>query len=172
MSNTSSSGLDERFASWFVYLFGWITGILFLILERRNKTIRLHAYQATILSAAMTVVCVILSLLSMIPFLGILFAIINWIVVILYILVIILCIIRAANGSILSIPIVYDLAKKYAQCSLTVLAFDHKPTNSRSVARGQRMISRFFSGTFCQYHRRPSKIASLLAQAVAGMTME
>ena len=114
MSNTSSSSLDERFASWFVYLFGWITGILFLILERRNKTIRLHAYQATILSAAMTVVCVILSLLSMIPFLGILFAIINWIVVVLYILVIILCIIRAANGSILSIPIVYDLAKKYA----------------------------------------------------------
>lgn len=114
MSNTSTSGLDQKFASWFVYLFGWITGILFLILEKHNRTIRLHAYQSTILSAFMTIVSVILALLSRIPFLGILFAVIHWIVIVLYILVVILCMIRAANNNILPLPIIYDMAKKYA----------------------------------------------------------
>jgi uncharacterized membrane protein len=39
-------GLDENIASAACYVLGWITGIIFFIVEKDNKTVRFHAMQS------------------------------------------------------------------------------------------------------------------------------
>jgi uncharacterized membrane protein len=53
-----TTGLDERLAGVLCYSMGWLTGGLFLILERRNATVRFHAAQSLVLFGAATLVVV------------------------------------------------------------------------------------------------------------------
>jgi uncharacterized membrane protein len=39
-------GLDENIASAACYVLGWITGIIFFVMEKDNKTVRFHAMQS------------------------------------------------------------------------------------------------------------------------------
>jgi uncharacterized membrane protein len=47
-SEPATSGLDARLASALAYLAGWVTGALFLAIERRHAGVRLHAAQAVV----------------------------------------------------------------------------------------------------------------------------
>jgi uncharacterized membrane protein len=48
----STTGLDERLAAVLCYSVWWVTGGLFLILERRHPTVRFHAAQSLVLFGA------------------------------------------------------------------------------------------------------------------------
>jgi uncharacterized membrane protein len=50
----STAGLTENVASALCYLFGFITGIIFLVLApyNQNRTIRFHAFQSIFLNVA------------------------------------------------------------------------------------------------------------------------
>ena len=64
---STSAGMPDNTASMLCYILGFITGILFLLLEpyNRNKTIRFHAFQSIFLSiAAFAIRIVLLFLLS------------------------------------------------------------------------------------------------------------
>jgi uncharacterized membrane protein len=62
-------GLDENIAAALTYFLGFITGIIFLIMEKENKTVRFHAMQSTIVSVVWVVVVIILSMfLFFLPF--------------------------------------------------------------------------------------------------------
>ena len=39
-------GLEENIASALCYILGWLTGIIFFLVEKDNKTVRFHAMQA------------------------------------------------------------------------------------------------------------------------------
>jgi uncharacterized membrane protein len=52
----TSSGLDPRLASALAYLAGWVTGALFLAIERRHPVVRFHAAQAVVVFGALSVV--------------------------------------------------------------------------------------------------------------------
>ena len=54
----SAPGLPENTAAALCYLLGWVTGIIFLILEpyNKNKLIRFHAFQSIFLGVAVMVV--------------------------------------------------------------------------------------------------------------------
>ena len=39
-------GLDENIASAACYVLGWLTGIIFFLMEKDNKTVRFHAMQS------------------------------------------------------------------------------------------------------------------------------
>lgn len=41
-----SSGLDPKLASLLTYVLGFITGIIFLAVEKQNQDVRFHAWQA------------------------------------------------------------------------------------------------------------------------------
>jgi uncharacterized membrane protein len=45
----SSTGLDENLAALLSYVFGWITGLIFMLLEKDSRFVRFHAVQALIL---------------------------------------------------------------------------------------------------------------------------
>lgn len=44
----SSTGLDENVAGFLCYLFGFITGIVFLVVEKESRFVKFHAMQSTV----------------------------------------------------------------------------------------------------------------------------
>lgn len=52
----TSTGLSENIAGLLCYVLGWITGLAFLVIERKNVFVRLHALQSTIIFAPLTLV--------------------------------------------------------------------------------------------------------------------
>ncbi|MFD0961785.1 DUF4870 domain-containing protein [Paenibacillus chungangensis] len=69
----SSTGLDPKVAGLLCYLLGFITGIIFLVVEKQSRFVKFHALQ----SIAVSVILIALNLvLSFIPFIGALFALI------------------------------------------------------------------------------------------------
>ena len=63
----SSTGLDESMAGLFCYMFGFVTGIIFLIVEKESRFVKFHAMQSTITFLG---VFVILVVFGWIPLLG------------------------------------------------------------------------------------------------------
>jgi uncharacterized membrane protein len=63
----SSTGLDENLAAALSYLLGFITGIVFLVIEKDSRFVRFHAMQSTI---TFLLVFVVQLALASIPFLG------------------------------------------------------------------------------------------------------
>ena len=66
----TSTGLQPNLAGLLCYILGWITGIVFLILEKENKFVKFHAMQSIIVFGGITVLYIVLSIIQ-----GILFAI-------------------------------------------------------------------------------------------------
>jgi uncharacterized membrane protein len=99
-------GLDENIAAALTYVLGFLTGIIFFLLEKENKTVRFHAIQSTIVFLGLFVVFVVL---SFIPFINMLIPLI-WLVEIVLWLVLI---IKAYQGEKFKLPVVGDMAESY-----------------------------------------------------------
>ena len=56
-------GLDEKQASAVAYLGLFVTGIIFLVLEKSNKVVRFHAMQSTLVFIALGIVSWLVGLL-------------------------------------------------------------------------------------------------------------
>ena len=63
----TSMGLDENVAGLLCYVVGWVSGIIFILLEQENKFVRFHATQSIIVFGIYTVVT---GVLGWIPFVG------------------------------------------------------------------------------------------------------
>jgi len=61
-----SAGMEENLASALCYFFGWITGVIFLVLApyNQNKTIRFHAFQSIFWNIALIPIYIVLAILS------------------------------------------------------------------------------------------------------------
>jgi uncharacterized membrane protein len=103
-ANKTSSGMQENVSGLICYLGWWITGIIFLVIEKENKFVRFHAWQSIFVFAAITIIQIIL---SFIPFIGWILGIIVWIIsVILWIV----CMMQAYQGKLFKLPIVGNIA--------------------------------------------------------------
>jgi uncharacterized membrane protein len=63
----STTGLDENLAATLTYLLGFITGIVFLVIEKDSPFVRFHAMQSTIVFAGLWVVSIVM---LQVPFIG------------------------------------------------------------------------------------------------------
>ena len=63
----SSTGMSANVAGFLCYLALWITGIVFVLLERKNTFVKFHAWQSIITFVALTVAQVVLLTLAAIP---------------------------------------------------------------------------------------------------------
>lgn len=119
---TVTFGLNEKAAYILIYLFGWISGLIFYLSEKDDRNIRLHALQVLIFSAGFCIIMFILGLIFgaiaaatiLSGGLGAALAL-SWISSLLwiaYLVIIIVAIIRACNGSILKLPVAYNIAEK------------------------------------------------------------
>jgi len=56
----TSTGLEENVAGLLCYVLGWVTGIIFLLIEQENKSIRFHATQSIIVFGVLNVAGIVL----------------------------------------------------------------------------------------------------------------
>ena len=56
--------MKENIAGFLCYLFWWVSGIVFLLLEKDNKFIRFHAMQSVITFGAVTLVYLVVSIID------------------------------------------------------------------------------------------------------------
>ena len=56
MTKKSVFGLDENIASLLCYILGFLSGIVILIMEKENNTVRFHALQSTLWFLALWIV--------------------------------------------------------------------------------------------------------------------
>ena len=104
----SSTGLDENIAGLLCYVLGWVSGIVFLILERESKFVKFHAVQSIIIFGALSVLN---SLLGWIPVLGLIVGIISGI---LAFVLWILLMVKASQGERYKIKWAGDYAERWA----------------------------------------------------------
>ena len=74
----TSMGLEENVAGLLCYVLGWLSGIVFLILEKDNRTVRYHALQSCIVFGILTVILIIFSFIPSV--IGTILSIIIWII--------------------------------------------------------------------------------------------
>jgi len=63
----TSTGLDANVAAALSYLVGFVTGIIFLFVEKENRFVRFHAMQSTLLFIGIVLLDI---LLQIVPILG------------------------------------------------------------------------------------------------------
>ncbi|MCS7106425.1 MAG: DUF4870 domain-containing protein [Candidatus Aenigmarchaeota archaeon] len=104
----TSLGLEENIEGALCYVILWITGLIFLLLERESKFVKFHALQSIIVFLGLTVVGIVVGI---IPFLGwIISALIGLLSFVLWVVLIV----KAYQGEKFKIPIAGDLAEKYS----------------------------------------------------------
>jgi uncharacterized membrane protein len=105
-STKTSTGLEQNVAGLLCYVAGWISGIVFLILEKENQFVRFHAVQSIVVFGAITVVTIILSIIPIIGW------IISWIIWVLAIILWIVLMLKAYQGQKYKLPVAGDIAEK------------------------------------------------------------
>jgi uncharacterized membrane protein len=126
----TSTGLSPNVAALLCYVAGWITGIIFFVLEQRNKFVRFHAAQAIVAFGAITVAGV---LLGLIPVVGGAFSSIMGII---GFIIWIIMMVKAANGEWYKLPWAGDVAEKIVASSRAT-GEDSEPTPPEPTAQSE-----------------------------------
>jgi len=102
----TSMGLEPNVAGLLCYVLGWVTGLIFFILEKENKFVRFHAMQSIVTFGAITVASIVL---SFIPFIG---WILGWLLSVLGFVLWIILMIKAYQGQRFKLPWAGNFAEK------------------------------------------------------------
>ncbi len=108
----TSTGLSENVAGLLCYVLGWMSGLVLLLIEEENKFVRFHAVQSIVTFGSITIVSVALSILGLIPYLGVVFNIANGIIGVLAFVLWIVLMVKAVQGTKYKLPWVGDFAEK------------------------------------------------------------
>jgi uncharacterized membrane protein len=108
----TSTGLTENVAGLLCYVLGWVSGLVFLLIEQENKFVRFHAVQSIVTFGGITVILIVLSILGLIPFIGLLFDILGYIVGLIAFVLWIVLLVKAYQGTTYKLPWAGDFAEK------------------------------------------------------------
>jgi len=106
----STTSLEPNVAGLLCYLAGWITGLIFILIEKENKFVRFHAMQSIVTFGALTVVWVVLQVLT--STVSGWFWILDAPVWILSVILWVILMIKAYQGERFKLPIAGDIAEK------------------------------------------------------------
>jgi uncharacterized membrane protein len=111
------TSMQKNVAGVLCYLFGWITGIIFLVIEK-DRFVRFHAWQSIFFSGALSILVILVSIISgaalgsfswgLYRFMSVLSTIL-WIV---QVGVMILCMVNAYQYKCFKLPVIGDIAEK------------------------------------------------------------
>ena len=114
-------GLDENVASAACYVLGWLTGIIFFLMEKDNKTVRFHAMQSVLTFLPLTILYWIIGMIFSMMFFGAgmygaygMWGILSLITTLIAIVMLILWLVlmfKAYQGEKFKVPIVGDIAE-------------------------------------------------------------
>lgn len=102
----TSTGMNQNVAGLLCYLGGWLTGLIFILIEKENRFVRFHAMQSILIFGGLTVLFMVL---GFIPIIG-------WMVIpllaIVQLILWVLLMVKAYQGETFKLPVVGDLAEK------------------------------------------------------------
>jgi uncharacterized membrane protein len=101
-SSGAAFGLPEKTAGALCYVMIWVTGLLFLLMEKKNAFVRFHAMQSILFFGGLTVI-------TFVPVIGWL---LSPFVMILGFVVWLMAIYKAYNGEKFELPVVGKIAKE------------------------------------------------------------
>jgi uncharacterized membrane protein len=105
----TDTNIQPNLAGLLCYLLGWITGIIFLIIENKNQFVRFHAFQSILTFGAITVLEIIL---VWIPWIG---GVFGYIIGALAFILWVVLMFEAYQGKMFKLPIVGDIAEKQSK---------------------------------------------------------
>jgi|Deesub1362A_J573_1020465.scaffolds.fasta_scaffold00988_12 uncharacterized membrane protein len=117
----SSTGLEPNLGALLAYILGWVTGLLFVLIEQKDKYIRFHAFQSLYFFGAVSLIQIIgipvvATIFSRIPVFGWLFAFLLWslniVIGVVAFIFWILGMVKAYQGEWYKFPIAGEMAYK------------------------------------------------------------
>ncbi len=99
----TSTGLEENIAGLLCYVVAWVSGLVFLLIEKENKFVRFHAMQSIIVFGALTIINVFLLWTIIVGVLVGILALVLWIVLM----------VKAYQGKQYKLPWAGNLAEKW-----------------------------------------------------------
>jgi uncharacterized membrane protein len=106
MAATSTAKGNENMMGAAAYLLGFITGIIFLVIEKQSKFVRFHAMQSTVLFGGIFIANIVLGFIPILGWLvGLLLSFVSFILWI-------VCMWKAFQGEMYKVPFVGDFAEQ------------------------------------------------------------
>lgn len=123
----SSTGLDENVAALLSYVFGWVSGLIFFLIEKDSRLVRFHGMQSLLFNVLVAVVAIALWIVLFVFFLIVsqisgalatilsLVSILVWLVFGIAILAgWVLCLVKAFQGQYFKLPVIGNFAEKFS----------------------------------------------------------
>ena len=124
----SSTGLEENVAALLSYIFTWVSGLIFFVMEKESRLVRFHAMQAILLGAGATVIGIVLWIIAFVigiivsqisGVLGMLVSLLTGLLAFVFFIGVIIawvmCLIKAYQGQYFKLPIIGNFAEKFSQ---------------------------------------------------------
>jgi uncharacterized membrane protein len=112
----TSLGMRTRTAGWLSYLLGWVTGLIFFLLEKENRFVRFHATQSILFFGGISILEAIISFFEMLSNytfihvygVGLFSSVLGLVSFIFWIVLMV----RASKGMYYKLPVIGDFADK------------------------------------------------------------
>src|SRR6185295_1461512 len=123
----SSTGLDENIAALLTYVFGWVSGLIFFLIEKDSRLVRFHAMQSLLFNVLVVIVAIALWIVLFVVFLVVsqvsgalatllsLVSLLVWGVFALAVFAgFILCLVKAFQSQYFKLPVIGNFAEKFS----------------------------------------------------------
>ena len=123
----SSTGLDENIAALLSYVFGWVSGLIFFLIEKDSRVVKFHAMQSILFNVLVAVTGIVLWIVTFIlvligtqlpGLLGTILSLLGTLIWILFsiglLIAWIMCLIKAFQGQYFKLPVIGNFAEKFS----------------------------------------------------------
>lgn len=123
----SSTGLDENIAALLSYIFGWVSGLIFFLIEKDSRLVRFHAMQSILLNVLVAILVFVIWIATFVlvivgaaigDILGTLFTLLATLIWVVFgigaFVAVILCLVKAFQGQYFKLPIIGNFAEKFS----------------------------------------------------------
>ena len=123
----SSTGLDENVAALLSYIAGWVSGLVFFLIEKDSRLVRFHAMQSILLNAVAIVLgiglwivwafgTIIFASISDVlgSLVGLVLGLLIFVFWIAMLIALVMCLIKAFQKQYFKLPIIGNLAEKFS----------------------------------------------------------
>ncbi len=123
----SSTGLDENVAALLAYIFGWLSGLIFFLIEKDSRLVRFHAMQSLLLNIVGIILFFVLWVAQIIVLIvagmigdvvGMLVSVVSMLIWAVFgigmLIAVVMCLIKAFQSQYFKLPIIGNLAEKFS----------------------------------------------------------
>lgn len=123
----SSTGLDENIAALLSYIFGWVSGLIFFLIEKDSRLVKFHAMQSILLNVLVGVLVFVVWIATFVmiiigaaigDILGTIFTLLATLIWVVFgigaLIAVILCLVKAFQGQYFKLPIIGNFAEKFS----------------------------------------------------------